>query len=256
MNRIDHLFKTKKSNILSVYFTAGFPALQDTVPIIQSLEKNGVDLIEIGMPFSDPLADGPVIQKSSEIALQNGMSIKLLFEQLQDIRKQVSIPLILMGCINPILHYGINKFCREATEIGIDGMIIPDLPFDLYLDEYETIFTQYQLHNIFLITPQTSTERLKRIVQHSHGFLYMVSSAATTGAKTNISAMQIQYFKRIQQMKLPLPKLIGFGISNRETFDHACQYAEGTIIGSAFIKALENEGSIDKKIQEFINTIL
>lgn len=254
-NRINKLFQDKKERILSVYFTAGYPNLEDTVPIIQELVKNGVDLIEIGMPFSDPVADGPVIQHSSLIALQNGMSIRKLFEQLKDIRKKVEIPLILMGYINPVLQYGVAAFCQKCKEIGIDGLIIPDLPMDVFEEEFKAVFEANDLHNIFLITPQTSEERLRKIDAVSTGFIYMVSSNSTTGAKTSVSELQNEYFERVNSFGLKNPRLIGFGISNAETFANACEYASGAIIGSAFVKALEGSDPTDRKVSRFINSI-
>ena len=254
-NRINKLFKEKKERVLSVYFTAGYPELNDTKTIIQELVKNGVDLIEIGMPFSDPVADGPVIQQSSLVALNNGMSVKKLFEQLQDIRQSVDIPLILMGYLNPVLQYGIEAFCQKCKEFGIDGLILPDLPLSVYEDDFKAIFEANNLHNIFLITPQTSDERLKQIDEISTGFIYMVSSNSTTGAKTSVSEFQKQYFERINSMNLKNPRVIGFGISNAETFDNACNYANGAIIGSAFVKALEGSESLPQKISGFINSI-
>jgi len=254
-NRINKLFQDKKERILSVYFTAGYPNLEDTVPMIQELVKNGVDLIEIGMPFSDPVADGPVIQHSSLIALQNGMSIRKLFEQLKDIRKKVEIPLILMGYINPVLQYGVAAFCQKCKEIGIDGLIIPDLPMDVFEEEFKAVFEANDLHNIFLITPQTSEERLRKIDAVSTGFIYMVSSNSTTGAKTSVSDFQKEYFERVNSFGLKNPRLIGFGISNAETFANACEYASGAIIGSAFVKALEGSDPTDRKVSRFINSI-
>jgi len=254
-NRINKLFQEKKERILSVYFTAGYPNLEDTVPVIQELVKNGVDLIEIGMPFSDPVADGPVIQHSSLIALKNGMSIRKLFEQLKDIRQTVDIPLILMGYINPVLQYGVEAFCQKCKEIGIDGLIIPDLPMDVYQEEFKAIFEASNLHNIFLITPQTSEKRLQQIDEASSGFIYMVSSNATTGAKSSVSDFQKEYFERINSSGLKNPRLIGFGISNAETFANACQFASGAIIGSAFVKALEDDLPLSEKISRFINSI-
>ena len=254
-NRINKLFQEKKEGILSVYFTAGYPELDDTKTIIQELEKNGVDLIEVGMPFSDPVADGPVIQQSSLVALNNGMSVKKLFEQLQDIRQSVDVPLILMGYLNPVLQYGIEAFCQKCNEIGIDGLILPDLPLSVYEDDFKAIFEASNLHNIFLITPQTSDERLKQIDEISTGFIYMVSSNATTGAKTSVSEFQKKYFERINSMNLKNPRVIGFGISNAETYDNACNYANGAIIGSAFVKALEGSESLAQKISGFINSI-
>ncbi len=254
-NRINKLFQDKKERILSVYFTAGYPNLEDTLPMIQELVKNGVDLIEIGMPFSDPVADGPVIQHSSLIALQNGMSIRKLFEQLKDIRKKVEIPLILMGYINPVLQYGVAAFCQKCKEIGIDGLIIPDLPMDVFEEEFKAVFEANDLHNIFLITPQTSEERLRKIDAVSTGFIYMVSSNSTTGAKTSVSELQNEYFERVNSFGLKNPRLIGFGISNAETFANACEYASGAIIGSAFVKALEGSDPTDRKVSRFINSI-
>jgi tryptophan synthase alpha chain len=254
-NRINKLFQEKKGQILSVYFTAGYPNLEDTVPVIQELVKNGVDLIEIGMPFSDPVADGPVIQHSSLVALQNGMSIRKLFDQLKDIRQTVEIPLILMGYINPVLQYGVEAFCKKCHEIGINGLIIPDLPMNVYLDEFKSIFEANNLHNIFLITPQTSADRLKVIDEASSGFIYMVSSNATTGAKTSVSEFQKEYFERVNSFGLKNPRLIGFGISNAETFENASQYAQGAIIGSAFVKALEGSESLVNTISSFIREI-
>jgi len=254
-NRINKLFQEKKERILSVYFTAGYPKLEDTIPVIQELVKNGVDLVEIGMPFSDPVADGPVIQHSSLIALQNGMSIRKLFDQLKDIRKSVNIPLILMGYINPVLQYGVEAFCKKCKEVGIDGLIIPDLPMDVYIEEFQSIFEANNLHNIFLITPQTSDQRLIVIDNISSGFIYMVSSNSTTGAKTNVSEFQKQYFERINSIRLKNPRLIGFGISNAETFENACQFASGAIIGSAFVKALDGSASLEEKVSGFINSI-
>lgn len=254
-NRISSLFLEKKTNILSIYFTAGYPNLHDTITIIKSLEKNGVDLIEIGMPFSDPLADGPVIQESSTIALKNGMSIQLLFQQLKDIRKTVKIPLILMGYINPVMQYGIENFAKKASEIGIDGVIIPDLPLQEYRDEYKATFDQYNLKNIFLITPQTSPERVRLIDENSDGFIYMVSSASTTGTKEGTADSQIAYFERIGSMNLKNPKLIGFGIKDKQSFEIACKYAEGAIIGTAFIKALSKENDVAASTENFVKEI-
>lgn len=256
MNRINKLFQNKKERILSVYFTAGYPKLDDTVSIIEELVKNGVDLIEIGMPFSDPVADGPVIQHSSLVSLQNGMSIRKLFEQLKDIRKTVDIPLILMGYINPVLQYGVDAFCKKCNEIGIDGLIIPDLPMDVFQEQFKAVFEANNLHNIFLITPQTSDERLKLIDGVSSGFIYMVSSNSTTGAKSSVSDFQREYFERVRNSGIKNPRLIGFGISNAETFRNACQYASGAIIGSAFVKALEGGESLEQKVSEFINSIV
>jgi tryptophan synthase alpha chain len=253
MNRIQKKLKEDKK-LLSIYFSAGYPALNDTVEIIKKLENSGVDIIEIGLPFSDPLADGPTIQESSTQALKNGMHTELIFEQLKDIRKSVSIPLILMGYFNPMLQYGVEAFCRKCKEIGIDGFIIPDLPADVYHEQYKEIFEKYELLNIFLITPQTSDERIRYIDTISEGFIYMVSSASTTGAKSGFGDIQQNYFKRISDLNLKNPQIVGFGISNKETFLQATAYAKGAIIGSAFIKHLTHRGV--EHIDEFIDDIL
>jgi tryptophan synthase alpha chain len=242
MNRINDLFQHKNKNILSIYFTAGHPQLNDTVEIINKLVNSGVDMIEIGMPFSDPLADGTVIQQSSQQALINGMSIKNLFNQLQNIRQNINIPLILMGYLNPVMQYGFENFCKDAAAIGIDGFILPDLPLKEYLNEYKNIADKYNLCNIMLITPQTNDERIKEIDNASNGFIYMVSSASTTGMKTGIANEQENYFKHIASLQLKNPTIIGFGISNKATFDIACKYANGAIIGSAFVNTLNKDG--------------
>jgi tryptophan synthase alpha chain len=255
-NRINQLFETKKENILSVYFTAGFPNLNDTVEIIQQLEKKGVDLIEIGMPFSDPTADGPTIQHTSEAALKNGMSIKILFEQLKEIRKSVNMPLILMGYFNPVLQFGVEEFCKKCNEVGIDGTILPDLPLDEFEGQFKKYFTQNNLHNILLITPQTSEKRIRQIDEASSGFIYIVSSSSTTGAGKKVEDFQRDYFERIQQMNLKNPRLIGFGISDNATFTNACKYANGAIIGSAFVNSFDEKLTIEESISSFINRIL
>ena len=252
MNRISHKLQENKK-LLSIYFTAGYPQLDDTKTILEQLEKSGVDLVEIGLPFSDPLADGPTIQASSTKALKNGMTTEKLFEQLEGIRKTVSIPLIIMGYFNPMLQYGIEKFCKKCAEIGIDGLIIPDLPLEVYTEEYQAIFQQYGLQNIFLITPQTSEKRIRQIDEASEGFIYMVSSASITGAKNSFGDAQQAYFERIDQMKLQHPQIVGFGISNADTFDKATQFAKGAIIGSAFIKHLTENGT--QNIHSFVEQI-
>lgn len=252
MNRISQKLQEDKK-ILSIYFSAGYPNLNDSVQIIQDLEKSGIDMIEIGLPFSDPLADGPTIQASSTTALQNGMTTQILFDQLKDIRKSVKIPLVIMGYFNPMLQYGVENFCAKCAEIGIDGLIIPDLPVDVYADEYKTTFDKYGLLNIFLITPQTSEERIRFIDSVSDGFIYMVSSASVTGSQSGFGNTQEAYFKRIGDMNLKNPQIVGFGISNAETFNQATQYAKGAIIGSAFITHLKENGS--RKIEEFVKTI-
>lgn len=241
MNRIQQLFDRKRENILSVYFTAGYPALDTTREIIRELQQQGVDMIEIGIPFSDPMADGEVIQNAATQALRNGMSLNKLFAQLQGIRSETDIPLIFMGYLNPVMQYGFENFCRSCRETGIDGMIIPDLPFKDYLEEYKAIAEQYDLKVIMLITPETSEERIRFIDEHTDGFIYMVSSAATTGAQQSFDKAKQEYFHRIAAMNLRNPRLIGFGISNRETFDSACRNASGAIIGSQFVKLLAQE---------------
>ncbi|MBT8258771.1 MAG: tryptophan synthase subunit alpha [Bacteroidia bacterium] len=252
MNRIKKTLDQDKK-ILSIYFTAGFPQLEDTVSVIKELELNGVDMIEIGLPFSDPLADGPTIQASSTQALVNGMTSSSLFEQLKDIREHVKIPLVIMGYFNPIFQFGVEAFCKKCQEIGIDGLIIPDLPVDVYHEKYQKIFESSGLYNILLITPQTSEERIRYIDSVSKGFIYMVSSASTTGAKSGFGKIQTDYFQRISDMDLDNPQIVGFGISNEETFNMATQYNKGAIIGSAFIKVLENKGI--NGIGEFIKSI-
>lgn len=252
MNRINQKIQEGKK-ILSIYFSAGYPNLNDTVQIIQDLEKNGVDLIEIGLPFSDPLADGPTIQASSTHALHNGMTTQILFDQLRNIRESVKIPLIIMGYFNPMLQYGIENFCKKCQEIGIDGLIIPDLPVDVYADEYKATFEKYGLINVFLITPQTAEERIRFIDSVSNGFIYMVSSASVTGSQSGFGSEQESYFKRIADMRLNNPQIIGFGINNKETFDQATQYAKGAIIGSAFIQHLTKNGT--GKIADFVKAI-
>jgi len=251
-NRITSLFERKDKNILSIYFTAGYPELKDTLTIITEPQKSGIDLIEIGMPFSDPVADGPVIQHSSEIALKNGMTINLLFEQLKGIRKSISIPLILMGYLNPVMQYGIENFCKKCQEIGVDGTIIPDLPLEIYETEYKEIFIEYSLSNIFLVTPQTSDERIRKIDSLSTGFIYMVSSSSITGVKGVVNEEQISYFERISKMMLSSKLLIGFGISDKDSFEKASGFANGAIIGSAFIKALAGDEDIESKVKTFV----
>jgi tryptophan synthase alpha chain len=252
MNRINQKLQEDKK-LLSIYFTAGYPTLNDTVSVIENLEKSGVDLIEIGLPFSDPLADGPTIQASSTTALNNGMTSEVLFNQLKDIRKTVSIPLIIMGYFNPMMQYGIENFCKKCAEIGIDGLIIPDLPVKEYTENYKTIFEKYGLINVFLITPQTSNERIRFIDEISEGFIYMVSSASVTGAKNTFGKTQSDYFERIAAMNLKAPQIVGFGISNAETFQQATSNAKGAIIGSAFVKQLTEKG-VDS-ISAFVSTI-
>ena len=252
MNRIDQKFRENKK-LLSIYFSAGFPNLEDTVPILKKLQTAGVDMVEIGLPFSDPLADGPTIQASSTQAIRNGMTTKKLFSQLEGIRKHITIPLVLMGYFNPMMQYGIEKFCSRCETIGIDGIIIPDLPVDVYNENYKALFDKHGLYNMFLITPQTSEARIKYIDKVSNGFIYMVSSASVTGAKSTFGNTQTEYFKRIASLKLKTPTVIGFGISNQETYKIACDQSRGAIIGSAFIQFLKKEG--EEKIGSFIKSI-
>ena len=252
MNRIDQIFQNKK-DILSLYFTAGFPKLDDTLKIIKELDTCNIDMIEIGLPFSDPLADGPTIQKSSEKALKNGMTTDLLFNQLDGLRKITDIPVVIMGYFNPILQYGFEKFCNNCKKTGVDGLIIPDLPVNIYKKSYKNKIENFGLNMMFLITPQTSNERIHAIDNISKGFIYMVSSFGVTGAKDNFDKYQIEYFKRIKKMELSNPLLIGFGISNNKTFKSACENSNGAIIGSAFINHLENFGV--SKTNDFIEKI-
>jgi tryptophan synthase alpha chain len=248
MNRISSLFSQKQKNILSVYFTAGYPNLNDTLPILSALQSADIDLVEIGIPFSDPMADGPVIQHSGTLALRNGMTLRLLFEQLQNIRPQIRIPLILMGYLNPIMQFGFENFCRHCQQTGIDGAIIPDLPFDDYLRHYKPLADRYDLKIILLITPETSEQRIRWIDAHTDGFIYMVSSASTTGAQTHFDAPKQAYFQRIKALNLHNPCLIGFGISNRATLEAAQSHAAGAIVGSKFITLLRSEKSIEDAV--------
>lgn len=242
MNRINQLFEKKKKGILSLYFCAGHPTLEGTVEVIKTLADNGIDMIEVGIPFSDPMADGPVIQDAATKALKNGMSLKLLFSQLKDIRRQgVEIPLILMGYLNPIVSYGIEAFCRSCQKCGIDGAIIPDLPFRDYMETIKPVADKYGIKIIMLITPETSEERIRFIDEHTDGFIYMVSSAAVTGAQKEFNESKQAYFRRIDGMNLKHPRMIGFGISNKQTLEAAQQNAAGAIIGSKFVTLLEEK---------------
>lgn len=247
--------KNNNKNLLTIYYTAGFPNLHDTLPILQHLEKAGVDVVEIGMPYSDPIADGETIQQSNQRALENGMSLKLLFEQLKDFRRTVKIPVFLMGYINPVLQFGIENFLATCAEIGINGVILPDLPSAEYESEYKPLFEKYALANVFLITPQTSEARIRKIDKLSSGFIYMVSTSSTTGNTQGITQEQIQYFERIKAMNLQNITQIGFGISDKQSFQTACQYANGAIIGSAFIKMLAKSTELEKDISTFVRQI-
>lgn len=256
-NRIDKLFREKDKGILSIYITAGYPELQDTLRLLEALQKSGADMVEIGIPFSDPLADGPVIQQSSQQALHNGMTLNLLFRQLEKVREAVSIPLVLMGYLNPVLHMGMERFLGKCRETGIDGVIIPDLPPDEYETKYLDMFRSHGIYHSLLITPNTDEQRIRKIAGISDGFLYLVAAASTTGARNSIGIQQESYFQRLKDLDLPLPGLIGFGISNRETFQTACKYARGAIIGSAFIKALGAEGpqTLEQRVEGFIGAV-
>lgn len=254
-NRLTNLFAQKQDNLLTIYFTAGYPSLNQTIEVAEATAKSGADIIEIGMPFSDPIADGETIQQSNQKALNNGMNLQLLFEQLQHLRKEVQVPVLLMGYLNPVVQFGLEKFCQQAAAVGIDGLILPDLPMEEYEEIYRPIFEQYNLSNVFLITPQTSEERIRKIDELTNGFIYMVSSASTTGKTGAISEEQVAYFERIAQMNLKNPRLIGFGISDKTSYDKACANANGAIIGSAFIKALANGENVSVDIHSFIQTI-
>lgn len=255
MNRIDQLFSTKGQNILNIYCTAGYPALNDTLTIVETLQQSGADMVELGMPFSDPLADGPVIQESSTRAIANGMRISVLFEQLKGFRDRVSIPVILMGYLNPVLQFGVENFCRECAAAGIDGLILPDLPMDEYENEYRPVFEKYGLHLIFLVTPETSEARIRKIDSLSKGFVYAVSSSSTTGKNKDMGGQEA-YFTRLKDMKLQNPVLIGFGIRDKHTFQAACASSNGAIIGSAFVKAIENSANLQADITGFVKGII
>lgn len=254
-NRLHTLFNNSKKPLLSVFYTAGFPKLDDTTRIAGSLEKAGADIIEIGIPFSDPVADGPTIQQSNKIALDNGITLALILKQVAEIRKSVKLPIILMGYLNPVMQYGIGKFAKDASAAGVDGVILPDMPVPEYEREYRKIFEEAGLLLTFLISPTTSDDRIRKIDRLSGGFIYAVSASSTTGAKSGFAAEQIQYFERLKKMKLKNPYLIGFGISNKETFDQASQYGAGAIVGSAFVNLLKDSNDIEKDIQLFVKEI-
>lgn len=255
MSRIAALFKRKNRKVLNIYCTAGYPQPDSTLRVIKSLEENGADLVELGMPYSDPLADGPVIQHSSTIALANGMTIKRLFEQLKGLRAQTNIPVILMGYMNPVLQYGFEKFCADAAAVGVDGLILPDLPEYEYETEYGAIIKKHGLDFIFLVTPETSEERVRKLDKLSSGFLYAVSSSSTTGSDKNMISVDA-YLKRLADMNLTNPVLVGFGIRDRESFEAACSHANGAIIGSAFVKALQSSTNEEETIKEFLKIVL
>ncbi|AKD58821.1 tryptophan synthase alpha chain [Spirosoma radiotolerans] len=253
------LFAQKSERLLNVYFTAGYPNLNDTITILRGLQEAGVDLVEIGMPYSDPVADGETIQQSNDHALNNGMSLKTLFAQLAgcrtDAENPITVPILLMGYINPVLQFGVENFCQKCREVGVDGVILPDLPLDLFLDEYASTFRRYGILNVNLITPQTAEARIRFTDAESDGFIYMVSSASITGSVKGVSDTMKAYFERIQGMHLRNPRLIGFGINNHETFDTASQYANGAIVGSAFIRHLSENGTSAERIRAFVETI-
>jgi tryptophan synthase alpha chain len=258
MNRITKIFseaKAQENGLLNVYFTAGFPELNDTTRILKSLQEAGADLVEIGMPYSDPVADGETIQFSNDRALANGMSVKMLFEQLSGMRDAIQIPVLLMGYINPVLQFGIENFCQKCAEVGVDGLILPDLPLDVYLKEYKSIFEKYGILNIFLVTPQTSESRIRQIDALSEGFIYTVSSASVTGSKSGVSDGMEAYFQKLNAMDLRNPRLIGFGIKDHATYVQASQYADGAIIGSAFIRVLIESQDLEKDITAFVKEV-
>ena len=255
MNRLDQLFAAKQQNVLNIYCTAGYPKLNSTTEVVAALQSSGADLIEIGMPYSDPLADGEVIQQSSAVALQNGMTLGILFEQLKTFRETIHVPVVLMGYMNPIMQFGIEKFCAKAQEVGVDGLILPDLPMFEFETIYKPLFEAHDLKFIFLVTPETATERVHKIDQLCSGFLYAVSSSSTTGKNKAIEGQE-GYFKKLLEMDLKNPILVGFGIKDKATFASACKYTNGAIIGSAYIKALENTDDIGATTKDFLNNIL
>jgi tryptophan synthase alpha chain len=254
-NRITKLFSKKDKNILNIYFTAGFPKIDDTIRVLKALEDSGVDMVEIGMPYSDPTADGPIIQASSEQAIENGVTIPKLFEQLKDIRDHISIPIVLMGYLNPVMQYGLDKFCSKAAEVGIDGTILPDLPYDLYEKDYRSLFEENNLSNVFLVTPQTSNKRLQQLDEISKGFIYIVSTNSTTGNLDKERSNNNDYLKRISTTDIENPTLIGFNIKDKSSFTNACHYANGAIIGSAFVKMLSESTNIEEDITKFVDNI-
>ncbi len=255
MTRIEELFKRKQQKVLNLYCTAGFPKLESTLEVMKALQSNGADLIELGMPYSDPLADGEVIQQSNAVALKNGMTISILFDQLKDMRSSVTVPVVLMGYVNPVIQYGFESFCAKAAEVGIDGLILPDLPMYEFETEYGAIIRRYNLNLIFLVTPETNEERVRRIDELSSGFLYAVSSSMTTGSNKNINDQQ-SYFRKLNDMKLKNPILVGFGIKDKESFEAACKYTNGAIIATAYIKALGNGKDVNTATKEFLQTIV
>ena len=256
MNRITELFERQPTDNLNVYFTAGYPQLSDTRRVLSALQEAGVDLVEIGMPYSDPVADGETIQQSNQQALENGMTVRLLLDQLEGMRADgVTVPVLLMGYLNPVIQFGVEQFCARCAEVGVDGLILPDMPMDVYIREYQAIFEKHGLLNIFLVTPQTSEARIRQIDSISEGFIYTVSSASVTGSKSGVSDNMETYFERINAMNLRNPRLIGFGIKDQPTFAKACHYAHGAIIGSAFIRILQESNLLEHDIKDFIGSI-
>jgi tryptophan synthase alpha chain len=261
MSRITRLFINKQNNVLNVYCTAGFPQLNSTIEVIKALQENGVDMIELGMPYSDPLADGPVIQHSGSIAIRNGMTIKKLFEQLKGFRKDPSdggvgevIPVILMGYMNPVLQYGVEKFCADAVSVGIDGLILPDLPEHEFETTYSAIIKKHGLDFVFLVTPETSEERVRKLDSLSTGFLYAVSSSSTTGTDKNMEHVDL-FLQRLKDYRLKNPVQVGFGIRDKATFEAACRHARGAIIGTAYVRALENSADVNAATKSFLASI-
>ncbi len=255
MNRIDKLFVDKQSDILSVYYPAGYPKLDDTMPILEQLQQSGVDMVELGIPFSDPMADGVVIQDAATLSLKNGMSLRLLFEQISSMRSTVTIPVILMGYLNPIMQYGFDRFCADCKKVGVDGVIIPDLPFKDYIEEYKEVAEKYDIKVVMFITPETSQERIGLIDQNASGFIYMVSSASTTGMQNSFDGEKSRYFERIDAMGLKNPRMIGFGVSNVATFSAACKNSRGAIVGSYFVKLLQSENSIKEAVDKLVTSL-
>ena len=246
MNRLNKLFRLKKQNLLSIYFTAGYPEINTTLNIAEALEKAGVDFLEIGFPYSDPVADGPVIQHSSQKALENGMTLNLLFEELKELRKRVTIPVMLMGYVNPMVQYSVERFCKKAAEVGVDGIIVPDLPIYEYEKLYAGFFKDNCLSNIFMVTPQTSEERIRKIDELSNSFIYLLSSSTITGINLQLSNTIEGYYERVKAMQLKNPTIFGFGITNNQSFRKACEYASGAIVGTAFVKLLGTDNYMDK----------
>ncbi len=253
-NRLTRLFEKKNKGLLNIYFTAGFPKLEDTMVIIKALEEAGVDMIEIGMPYSDPLADGPTIQESNIVALDGGMTLKMLFKQLADLRKVTDIPVLLMGYLNPVMQYGVEAFCKKAAECGIDGIILPDLPLDEYIEEYKEMFEANNLSNVFLVTPHTSDKRIRLIDEHTQGFVYIVSTDSTTGNVRDITSAK-PYFEKINSLKLKSPAMIGFNVKDNASYTFAGNYANGVIIGSAFIKAIKDSKDLKTDISTFVKMV-